>query len=242
MIVFIRTVAFYVGYILATVVWGGLAVLVGWLIPYRTRFPVVIGAWTRMVLFWLRLTCDIRPEVEGIEHLDNGPCVLLVKHQSTWETLFVQTLVSPQTTLIKRELLRIPFFGWAFALLKPIAIDRRRRVGALKQLIEQGRDRLEQGHLGDDVSRRHPPRARRFGAFPTRRRGSRRSSSYPGNRHRPQRRPISGPPARSAKRPGRIKVRVSEPIDPEGKTSLEINQLAEDWLLAAMSDLETVQR
>jgi 1-acyl-sn-glycerol-3-phosphate acyltransferase len=71
--------------------------------------------------------------------------VLLVKHQSTWEALFIQTLVSPQTTLIKKELLWIPFFGWAFALLRPIAIDRNRPLGALRQLIDRGSARLDEG-------------------------------------------------------------------------------------------------
>ncbi|HGY10916.1 MAG TPA: 1-acyl-sn-glycerol-3-phosphate acyltransferase, partial [Desulfobacterales bacterium] len=43
------------------------------------------------------------------------------------------------------ELMRIPLFGWALRFLKPIAIDRSQRFKALKQLISQGKDRLEEG-------------------------------------------------------------------------------------------------
>ena len=57
----------------------------------------------------------------------------------------MQTLVSPQATLIKRELLRIPFWGWAFSMVRPIAIDRGNPRTALRQFIEQGKDRLGRG-------------------------------------------------------------------------------------------------
>jgi 1-acyl-sn-glycerol-3-phosphate acyltransferase len=68
--------------------------------------------------------------------------VVLCRHESTWETLFLQTLLAPQATIIKRELLWIPFFGWAFALNKPIAIDRGSPRSALKRLITTGTERL----------------------------------------------------------------------------------------------------
>ena len=97
------------------------------------------------MLWWLAVTCGIRTHVTGREHLPDEPCILLVKHQSTWDTLFVQTLLHPQTTLIKRELLWIPFFGWAFLLLKPIAINRHARIDAFRQLMKVGADRLKAG-------------------------------------------------------------------------------------------------
>jgi 1-acyl-sn-glycerol-3-phosphate acyltransferase len=140
-----RAVAFYVGYIVVTVAWGSLSVLVAWMFPYRFRFQFVIGCWTRMVLFWLRACCGIRVSIEGREHMPAVPCIVFVKHESTWETLFIQTLFAPQATLVKRELLNIPFFGWAFRLLRPIAIDRSDTRGALRTLINEGGTRLDQG-------------------------------------------------------------------------------------------------
>jgi 1-acyl-sn-glycerol-3-phosphate acyltransferase len=140
--IMLRSVLFYLGYSLVTLVWGTLSVLVGWALPYRTRFLFIIGVWTRVCLWWLKLTCGIRAEVIGREHIPDQPCVVLCRHESTWETLFLQTLLAPQATIIKRELLWIPFFGWAFALNKPIAIDRGTPRSALKRLIAVGKSRL----------------------------------------------------------------------------------------------------
>ena len=103
----LRAAAFYMGYAGFTVIWATLSLLVVWPLPLAHRFRVVVGCWTRIALWWLRVTCGVGVRVRGIENLPSKPCILLVKHQSTWETLWVQTLASPQTTLIKRELLHI---------------------------------------------------------------------------------------------------------------------------------------
>lgn len=141
----VRACLFYAGYAAATVIWGTLSVVVGWALPAALRFEFVIGVWTKAVLLWLRLTCGVRVEVQGRENIPPQPCVVFSHHESTWETLFLQSLFHPQTTLIKRELLWIPFFGWAFALNRPIAIDRGSPRAALKKLIKMGRRRLAQG-------------------------------------------------------------------------------------------------
>ena len=128
----VRALLFYVGYTVATVVWGTLGTVFGWLFPYRLRFRLIIGCWTGFCLRWLRWTCGIGYRVEGLEHVPETPCIVLCRHESTWETLFLQQLFSPQATLIKKELLNIPFFGWAFRTLKPIAIDRSQQRKALR--------------------------------------------------------------------------------------------------------------
>ena len=209
----------------------------GWLLPFRQRYQFIVVCWTKLSLWWLRVTCRIHHVVVGEEHLSDGPCVLLVKHQSTWEALFVQTLVHPQTTLIKKELLWIPFFGWAFALLRPIAIDRGRRHGALRQLIDQGCARLEEGTW--------------VTLFPE---GTRLATgqSAPMQRGGAALAAASGTPvivvAHNAghcwpahsfkKRAGTIQVRISSPISTKGKKSKEINVLAEDWLRQTMQELD----
>ena len=63
MIAGIRALLFYLGYCIATLVWGSVSVLVGWALPFRMRFGFIIGFWTRLVLGWLRFTCGIRAEV-----------------------------------------------------------------------------------------------------------------------------------------------------------------------------------
>ena len=141
----LRSLLFYGGYAAVTIFWGTLGTLVGWLIPYRARFQFIIGCWTRFCLWWLKITCGITHRVQGLENLPIEPCIILSRHESTWETLFLQTLFAPQATLIKRELLWIPFFGWAFRTLKPIAIDRKEPRAALRQLIREGSERLDAG-------------------------------------------------------------------------------------------------
>ncbi|RPI48795.1 MAG: 1-acyl-sn-glycerol-3-phosphate acyltransferase, partial [Betaproteobacteria bacterium] len=73
------------------------------------------------------------------------PCVFLAKHQSAWETLAFQVILPPHVMVIKRELLWIPFFGWGLALMSPIAIDRGAGMRSLKQILEQGKQRLGSG-------------------------------------------------------------------------------------------------
>lgn len=235
----LRAAAFYLGYAIVTIIWGGLSVAVAWAIPPRARFNFIIGVWTRSVLWWLRITCGVGAEVHGREHLPDEPCVLLVKHQSTWETIFVQTLVRPQATLIKRELLWIPFFGWAFALLKPIAIDRREGRGALKHLVEQGVARLKAGiwvTLFPEGTRMPWGEHRKFqvGGAALAEAAGRPVVVVAHNAGR------YWPAHQFVKRPGTIEVRISPPIETTGKKIKEINNLAMDWLLEQMLELENL--
>ncbi len=108
----------------------------------RYRF---ISQWAKLMLPLLRLVCGIRHEVRGIENIPREPCIVLCKHQSAWETLALQEIFPPQVWVLKRELLWLPFFGWALALTSPIAIRRSDGKGAIKQLLRQGKERLAQG-------------------------------------------------------------------------------------------------
>ena len=238
MLLSLRAVLFYLGYTVITIVWGSLGVLTGWMMPYRARFFFIIGCWTRMCLWWLRLTCGIRHEVIGLENLPPRACIVLSRHESTWETLFLQTLFAPQATLIKRELLWIPFFGWAFSMLRPIAIDRRDGRKALRQLIAEGRSRLDQGVwvvLFPEGTRLAPGEHGRFQA------GGAALASATGS-------PIvivahnSGafwPAHAFRKHAGSIQVVISKPIETTGLGSKEILQLATARLQTLMDRLPT---
>jgi 1-acyl-sn-glycerol-3-phosphate acyltransferase len=87
----------------------------------------------------------LRYRVIGRENIPDQPCVVLAKHQSAWETIAFQAILPPQIWVLKRSLLRLPFFGWALWALKSIAIDRSAGREALKQLVSQGKDRLARG-------------------------------------------------------------------------------------------------
>jgi 1-acyl-sn-glycerol-3-phosphate acyltransferase len=236
MIANLRALCFYVGYSVLTVVWGSLSVLIAWVFPYRTRFQFVIGVWTRMVLLWLRVCCGIRVTVEGRENIPDRACIVFVKHESTWETLFVQTLFAPQATIVKKELLHIPFFGWAFRLLRPIAIDRTDRRGALRTLSTEGAERLEHNIwvvLFPEGTRVPIGESRSFqiGGAALAELSGRSVLVIAHN---------AGdfwPAHRFGKRPGTIRVIVTKPIPVEGIKRKEINALAEKQMAIGMAML-----
>jgi 1-acyl-sn-glycerol-3-phosphate acyltransferase len=134
---------FLAGQATSTLVFSFLALLVAPL-PFKNRYAI-ITTWTRFNLWWLQVCCDLKHVVEGMENIPAQPSVILCKHESAWETLALQTLFKPQSWVLKRELLWIPFFGWGLALLRPIAIDRSSGQKAVRELIRQGRERLSDG-------------------------------------------------------------------------------------------------
>lgn len=105
----------------------------------------IITQWSRLSVAAARVICGIRYRILGSEHIPRDACVILANHQSAWETLAFQAIFPPQVWVVKRELLWIPFFGWGLAMLSPIAIDRGAGARALRQTLEQGRQRLGQG-------------------------------------------------------------------------------------------------
>jgi 1-acyl-sn-glycerol-3-phosphate acyltransferase len=139
----LRSLLFYLGMWLATLVIA-LPVPLVLPLPRKVRYRY-LTLWGRIVLWWLRVTCGVSYRVEGREHIPAEPSVALVKHQSTWETLALQSIFPMQTWVLKKELLRIPFFGWGLAAAWPIAIDRKAGREALRQVIEQGTERLRNG-------------------------------------------------------------------------------------------------
>ena len=198
------------------------------LIRYR-----IISTWARLNLAAVRIICGIRYRVLGAEHIPHEPCIILSKHQSAWETLAFQEIFPPQVWVVKRELLWLPFFGWGLAMLSPIAIDRDAGPRALRQLLEQGSERLARGFC--------------IVIFPE---GTR---IAPGARGVYQ---VGGawlavkaatpvlPVAHNAgevwrrkaflKRPGVVTVSIGTPIDPRHLTPQELNRRVEDWIEGEM--------
>ena len=106
-----------------------------------------IGAcWIKFVLYLLRALCGITWKVEGLSNLTKKPFILVSNHQGQWESLFIQTLCIPNTSIIKKELLFIPFFGWALACMKPITLNRSNRFSSLKKVISTGIIKIKEGY------------------------------------------------------------------------------------------------
>jgi 1-acyl-sn-glycerol-3-phosphate acyltransferase len=142
------------------------AVFFAWMVAVMIPIAVVVLASSLFVrgaplywmcVFFLRLTiagarviCGVRWRVHGMQHVPapdaDAPLIIVPKHQSTWETFALPTMMShPLAFVFKRELLWIPFFGWAMSRLDMVHIDRSRRAEAWNRVAAQGRRLMAQG-------------------------------------------------------------------------------------------------
>jgi 1-acyl-sn-glycerol-3-phosphate acyltransferase len=138
-----RSLALILLQIFVTPIWACVALLT-FPLSDLSRYRI-ITAWSRLIVRSAELICGIRYRILGAENIPREPCIIMAKHESAWETLAFQVIFPPQVWVVKRSLLWIPFFGWGLAMLSPIAIDRKAGHKALRQMLEQGRDRLRRG-------------------------------------------------------------------------------------------------
>jgi 1-acyl-sn-glycerol-3-phosphate acyltransferase len=141
----LRSLLFALFQAIVTPIYAVLVLLSFWL-PPLPRFRFITG-WCLLNLIGARLICGIRHRVIGAENIPprSTPHLVMSKHSSTWETLSLNFLFPPLAFVAKKELLSIPFFGWAFTLASPITIDRKAGQDAMTQIVAQGRERLRQG-------------------------------------------------------------------------------------------------
>jgi 1-acyl-sn-glycerol-3-phosphate acyltransferase len=141
----IRSLIYLVLMALTTVAFGFAVVLTTRLLP-EIRRAKLSNAWGRTNLWLLRVVCGLRYRLTGWDQLPKDGCIVMAKHQSAWETIALRGLLPPwQCWILKRELLRVPVFGWALASMRPIAIDRSAGSKAIKQIIAEGKAALEEG-------------------------------------------------------------------------------------------------
>jgi len=201
----------------------------------------IVTTWSRLVVGAAESICGIRYRVLGAEQLPPPPYIVLSKHQSAWETLAFQQIFPPQVWVVKRELLWIPFFGWGFAMLSPIAIDRGAGPSALRHMLEQARDRLAQGFC--------------IVIFPegTRVAPGKRGEYHPGGAWLAARTatlvvPVAHNSGETWRRnaflkyPGTITVSIGAPIETRGLTPEEINRRVEDWIESEMRHIRGPQQ
>lgn len=143
--VLIRSLLFEAFFLLSVVLYATLILLIRPFVPFP--WLARLGRqWARLNLGALAWLCGLRYRVEGLERLPREASVLLCKHQSTWEAIALRALLPlEQTWVLKRELLMIPFFGWALRCFEPIAIDRSAGVRSIRQVVREGRRALEAG-------------------------------------------------------------------------------------------------
>ena len=235
MLAWLRSLVYMV-FLVVTVIPYALACLLWAPLPLPTRYRLTVG-WTVLAIWGARTICGIRWRVEGAHNLPDGPAVLLSKHQSAWETLFLPSYLPRQVCFVyKRELHLVPFFGWGLALLRMIAIDRSRGRDAFAQVVEQGRLRLAQGAWpllfpeGTRVAPGQVGRYRMGGALLAVRTGA----------------PVI-PIAHNAgecwrrnafvKRPGLVTVSIGPAIESQGLSADELNRRVQDWIEGEMRRL-----
>lgn len=139
----LRSLLFLAWQVVVTPVYAAVMLATFWL-PRVPRHRIA-AHWCRMVALGARWICGIRWRVEGLENIPSTPHVVMAKHSSTWETVALGMYLPPLAFVAKKELLRVPFFGWGFALASPITIDRKAGRDAMEQIAEQGRERFAQG-------------------------------------------------------------------------------------------------
>ena len=233
--IYLRALAFQIGFVLSVVVWAPVCLALFWLPPIP-RFRV-ISQWGRFTVWWCKVTCGLTYRIIGLEHVPDVPCVILAKHQSTWETLFFLRLFPPHAWVLKRELLWIPLFGWAMALSEPIGIARKQRRRALEQVLAQGQQRLATGRsviIFPEGTRVPPGQTGRF------RSGGVRLAQAAGCPILPVAHNAGcfWPRRAFVKQPGIITVEIGSPIDPRSGSVDTINNQVQGWIAGTTARLE----
>ena len=231
-----------------------LLVMIITVIPYTTVILLVrlLGgspaARYRVARAWLALCVDsarwilgMRTRITGMEHLPQDlaqGAVLLVKHQSAFETFLMPAIMRhPLAYVFKKELLRIPFFGWSIGSLDMIHIDRSQRTRAFVHVIRRGKQLLAQGTWIIML-----PEGTRMA------RGEKGSYQASGARLAIEAGvpvvPVAVTSARCwprkafIKTPGVVDVSIGRPIPTEGRKSEELMREVENWIEAEMHRLD----
>lgn len=232
----LRSLLFFVVLALSVVVFSTPLLIGGRRLSYGVRCRISRN-WGAVALFLLRTVCGLSYRVQGLDNLPDESAIVLAKHQSAWETIALRAILPPeQTWVIKRELTKIPFFGWALALFDPIAIDRSAGRVAIKQLLTEGEHWLKQGRwvvIFPEGTRVAPGTRRRYGL------GGALLAERSG-------RPVV-PIAHNAgvfwarrsiiKYPGVIDVIIGKPFDTRGHKAQEINRMTEEWIEDTVASL-----
>ncbi len=110
----------------------------------RSWSMAALKTWARTSLWLLRIIVGTRMEVRGREHIPAGGGLLAGKHQSLWDIFALLPLMADPALVLKRELTYIPLFGWFCLKFKMIAVDRTAGASALKRMVSDARDAIEQ--------------------------------------------------------------------------------------------------
>lgn len=230
----LRSLAFQ-AYFFGSVLVFGIVVFLGWPLPYTLRYRIAV-TWGKGMLWAGRFFCGLDYRIEGLENLPDRPSVILSKHSTVFEAYAMLVFLPRQTWVAKRELTWIPVFGWGFASLKPISIDRSAGGSAVRQVIAQGKARLAEGTwvtVFPEGTRLPPGETRRYGISGA---ALAREAACPivpvahnAGEFWPRRSII--------KRPGLIRLVVGPPIEPDDRTPKQTNLVVQEWIEGKMAEI-----
>jgi len=141
----VRTALFYFVFIGQTVI---VAVTIGIIALISGRTPVswaMAKYWCRSNLAFLRVLTGVKTKVSGQENIPEGGCIIAAKHQSDWDVFSLFPYTGRPAYIVKKELMRIPFFGWAARSLDCIEVDRRKGAEAIPLMMAQAHAAIERG-------------------------------------------------------------------------------------------------
>jgi len=230
----LRIAMFYLALSLSAVFWSFIALFaLPFLFNFEKRYLFIIAKWCNCAIFLARKLLNINYQIIGISNLPIKPYVIVSNHQSTWETFFLSAIFCPLTQVLKKELLWIPFFGWAMRLLKPIAIDRNNPKKALKQVATGASESLQNNRfvlIFPEGTRMKPGNLGKF---------SRSCAQVAANNNVPivpiyHNAGVFWPKNGFNKQPGIIKVIIGKPLLAKSKNNADItslNQQLFNWML-----------
>jgi 1-acyl-sn-glycerol-3-phosphate acyltransferase len=141
--IFLRSLVYNVLFYLVLVFWI-IAAIPTFLMP-RTGILTIARLWAAQSTWLLRVVCKVKVEYRGLEKIPSGPLLVASKHQSMWETFALLQRFDQPLYILKRELTRIPFFGWYLIKADMIAVDRRAGGRALLKMVRQASEEVRRG-------------------------------------------------------------------------------------------------
>ena len=223
----------YMAFLVITVIPYAIACILWAPLPQSIRYRLTAG-WPKLALWGARTILGIRWRVLGEENLPDAPIILLSKHQSALETLYFPARMPRQVCFVyKKELHRVPFFGWGLGLLRMIPIDRTKGREAFEQVERIGAQRLQEGRwpvLFPEGTRMAPGKTGRY------RMGGARLAAHSGAPVVPVAHNAGTFWPRNAfvKRPGTVTISFGPPIDTKGLDADIINQRVQEWIEGEM--------
>lgn len=191
---------------------------------------LVLVAFCRFALWAGDVVCGMKVVVEGQENIPDSPSVIMLKHSSILETYGHVPMFPTNAWVVKRELLRVPIVGWAIGLvLNPIAINRGKGRSAVKQVIEQGKQRLADGvwvSIFPEGTRVPPGQTRKYGISGAALAQEAGVAIVPVAHNAAD----CWPPRRFLMRPGLVRFCIGPPIDASTQSPKQTTLTVERWI------------